>query len=232
MHDADRGARPRRDRPAAAGAGRLDRVDGEAGRGRRAGAVGVAPSADRAHRDLDLLRPWASTGFCRGCPRCSSSTDFPSSVRWSRSSAMSDWRGSRRLDRARSISDRWERKTLIAIVAMAIAVFGMSYGLSSRTVTIVIFGFLVAMGQQVFAALLYAYTPECFPTGRQEHRRRPRVRRRASGQRIGPAACRVPVRELRLCERVRVHRSVLGDGRDSHYGVRAEDAREDPGVTV
>ena len=30
--------------------------------------------------------------------------------------------------------------------------------------TIVIFGFLVAMSQQVFAALLYAYTPECFPT--------------------------------------------------------------------
>jgi len=62
------------------------------------------------------------------------------------------------------ISDRWERKTLIAIVAMVIAAFGMSYGLSSRTVTIVIFGFLVAMSQQVFAALLYAYTPECFPT--------------------------------------------------------------------
>lgn len=65
---------------------------------------------------------------------------------------------------ASKLSDRWERKSLIGIVAVAIAVCGLSYGLSFRTVTIVIFGFLVAMGQQVFAALLYAYTPECFPT--------------------------------------------------------------------
>jgi putative MFS transporter len=65
---------------------------------------------------------------------------------------------------ASKLSDRWERKHLIGIVAVAIAICGLSYGLSFRTVTIVIFGFLVAMGQQVFAALLYAYTPECFPT--------------------------------------------------------------------
>src|SRR5207249_5024030 len=61
---------------------------------------------------------------------------------------------------AASISDRWERKSLIAIVALAIATCGMVYGLSFRTATIVIFGFLVAMGQQIFAPLLYAYTPE------------------------------------------------------------------------
>jgi putative MFS transporter len=65
---------------------------------------------------------------------------------------------------AARISDRWERKSLIAIVAIVIATCGMIYGLSFRTSTIVIFGFLVAMGQQVFAPLLYAYTPECFPT--------------------------------------------------------------------
>jgi putative MFS transporter len=65
---------------------------------------------------------------------------------------------------AASISDRWERKSLIAIVAVAVATCGMIYGLSFRTSTIVVFGFLVAMGQQVFAPLLYAYTPECFPT--------------------------------------------------------------------
>jgi len=65
---------------------------------------------------------------------------------------------------ASKLSDRWERKSLIGIVAVAIAVCGLSYGLSFTTVTIVVFGFLVAMGQQVFAALLYAYTPECFPT--------------------------------------------------------------------
>jgi MFS transporter, putative metabolite:H+ symporter len=65
---------------------------------------------------------------------------------------------------ASKLSDRWERKSLIGIVAVAIAICGLSYGLSFSTTTIVIFGFLVAMGQQVFAALLYAYTPECFPT--------------------------------------------------------------------
>ncbi len=65
---------------------------------------------------------------------------------------------------AASISDRWQRKSLIAIVALSVAACGMIYGLSFRTTTIVIFGFLVAMGQQVFAPLLYAYTPECFPT--------------------------------------------------------------------
>jgi putative MFS transporter len=65
---------------------------------------------------------------------------------------------------AAGISDRWERKGLIAIVALVIATCGLIYGLSFRTSFIVIFGFLVAMGQQVFAPLLYAYTPECFPT--------------------------------------------------------------------
>ena len=65
---------------------------------------------------------------------------------------------------AMMLSDRWERKSLIGITAIVIAACGLSYGLSFQTTTIVIFGFLVAMGQQVFAALLYAYTPECFPT--------------------------------------------------------------------
>ena len=65
---------------------------------------------------------------------------------------------------AMMLSDRWERKSLIGITAIVIALCGLSYGLSFQTTTIVIFGFLVAMGQQVFAALLYAYTPECFPT--------------------------------------------------------------------
>jgi putative MFS transporter len=65
---------------------------------------------------------------------------------------------------AASISDRWERKSLIAVVALLIAACGMSFGFSTTSAGIVVFGFLVAMGQQVFAPLLYAYTPECFPT--------------------------------------------------------------------
>jgi MFS transporter, putative metabolite:H+ symporter len=62
------------------------------------------------------------------------------------------------------IADRWERKHLIAIVAVLVGTFGMIYGLSFNTWIIVIFGFLVAMSQQVFAPMLYAYTAECFPT--------------------------------------------------------------------
>jgi MFS transporter, putative metabolite:H+ symporter len=65
---------------------------------------------------------------------------------------------------AARISDRWERKSLIAVVALTIAACGITYGLSFSSSMIVVFGFLVAMGQQVFAPLLYAYTPECFPT--------------------------------------------------------------------
>ena len=62
------------------------------------------------------------------------------------------------------ISDKWERKYLITIAAVVIAFFGLLYGLSSRMVLIVIFGFCVSMFLQCFAPLLYAYTPECFPT--------------------------------------------------------------------
>jgi|SRR6185503_723618 len=65
---------------------------------------------------------------------------------------------------ASKIADRWERKYLIAAVAVLVGTFGMIYGLSFNTWVIVVFGFLVAMSQQVFAPMLYAYTAECFPT--------------------------------------------------------------------
>lgn len=62
------------------------------------------------------------------------------------------------------ISDRWERKWSITVVAVVIAICGLMYGLTFRVAAIVIFGFLVAMFIQTFAPLLYAYTPECYPT--------------------------------------------------------------------
>jgi MFS transporter, putative metabolite:H+ symporter len=62
------------------------------------------------------------------------------------------------------ISDRWERKYLITIVSLTIAAFGSLYGLSSKMMLIVVFGFCVSMFLQAFAPLLYAYTAECFPT--------------------------------------------------------------------
>lgn len=62
------------------------------------------------------------------------------------------------------ISDRWERKWWIPIVALLAAFCGVMYGLTFRNTTIVIFGFLVAMLQHIHTPLLYAYTPECYPT--------------------------------------------------------------------
>lgn len=62
------------------------------------------------------------------------------------------------------ISDRFERKWLIAAVALGVAAFGVPYGMSSRPIPIIIFGFLVAGGLQLFAPLLFAYTPEAYPT--------------------------------------------------------------------
>ncbi|WP_244893357.1 MFS transporter [Ferroacidibacillus organovorans] len=62
------------------------------------------------------------------------------------------------------LSDRVERKWLISIVAVIIAVCGVLYGISFNTAAIIVFGFLVAMLIQTFAPLLYAYTPEMYPT--------------------------------------------------------------------
>lgn len=62
------------------------------------------------------------------------------------------------------ISDRWERKWSITVVSLVIAFCGLMYGLSFKMLPIIIFGFLVSMFIQTFAPLLYAYTPECYPT--------------------------------------------------------------------
>jgi MFS transporter, putative metabolite:H+ symporter len=65
------------------------------------------------------------------------------------------------------LSDRFGRRTPITVIAAAIAACGLAYGLTFNPVAIVVFGFLVNALIQTFAALLYAYTPELFPT---EHR--------------------------------------------------------------
>jgi putative MFS transporter len=63
-----------------------------------------------------------------------------------------------------AISDRWERKYLIAIFAVIIGGFGVVYGLSTGMIPIIVLGFCVAMFIQAFAPILYAYLPECYPT--------------------------------------------------------------------
>jgi putative MFS transporter len=62
------------------------------------------------------------------------------------------------------ISDRWQRKWWITILALIIASCGLAYGLTFEALTIVIFGGLMTMFIQSFAPMLYAYTAECFPT--------------------------------------------------------------------
>ncbi|HWT34399.1 MAG TPA: MFS transporter [Microbacterium sp.] len=62
------------------------------------------------------------------------------------------------------ISDRFGRKTPLVIVCIATAVSGILYGITFNVVAIVAFGFCVNVLIQTFAALLYTYTPELFPT--------------------------------------------------------------------
>jgi len=63
-----------------------------------------------------------------------------------------------------AISGRWERKWWIVIIALAIAICGLAYGLAHLTDLVVIFGFSVVLLIHSFAALLYSYTAECYPT--------------------------------------------------------------------
>lgn len=63
------------------------------------------------------------------------------------------------------ISDRYRRRSPLIAVAVLTAVCGLAYGLTFNTAAILVFGFGVSFFIQTFAALLYAYTPELYPTG-------------------------------------------------------------------
>jgi MFS transporter, putative metabolite:H+ symporter len=62
------------------------------------------------------------------------------------------------------VSDRWDRKWLVAIVALLIAVSGILYGTTFKIATIVLFGAFVEIFTHTFTPLLYSYTAEHFPT--------------------------------------------------------------------
>jgi MFS transporter, putative metabolite:H+ symporter len=62
------------------------------------------------------------------------------------------------------IAERIDRKWGITITAVLIAICGLLYGLTFQPVLIIVFGFLVALLLQAFAPLLYAYSPELYPT--------------------------------------------------------------------
>jgi putative MFS transporter len=63
-----------------------------------------------------------------------------------------------------TVSDRFGRKVPIVVVSVAIAVCGLAYGLTFNVIAIVACGFCVNALIQTFAAMLYAYTPELYPT--------------------------------------------------------------------
>lgn len=63
------------------------------------------------------------------------------------------------------VTDRFGRKVPLVIVSLATAASGLVYGLTFNPVAIVVFGFCVNLLIQTFATLLYAYSPEQFPTG-------------------------------------------------------------------
>lgn len=63
------------------------------------------------------------------------------------------------------ISDRFRRRAPLIAVSVLVAACGLAYGTSFNAAAIVVFGFGVSFFMQMFAALLYAYTPELYPTG-------------------------------------------------------------------
>lgn len=62
------------------------------------------------------------------------------------------------------IIERFERKWIVAVDAIVIAVAGVAYGLAPSAMFIVIFGALVIIAIQLMNATLYIYTPESYPT--------------------------------------------------------------------
>ncbi|MBB2928954.1 MFS transporter [Paraburkholderia silvatlantica] len=65
---------------------------------------------------------------------------------------------------ASGVVERFERKWIVAVDALVIAVSGVAYGLAPSPVFIVIFGAMVTITIQLMNATLYIYTPESYPT--------------------------------------------------------------------
>ncbi len=61
-------------------------------------------------------------------------------------------------------ADVIDRKWLLVAASLAACVFGFIYGLTFTPALIMIFGFLMVLSIQFFAPIVYAYTPELYPT--------------------------------------------------------------------
>lgn len=62
------------------------------------------------------------------------------------------------------LSDRAGRRWPIVMVSLLLAICGSLFGFSLNGIAVSVFGFLVSFLTYTFAALLYAYTPELYPT--------------------------------------------------------------------
>ena len=148
--------------------GELPPIALSSGAGRPRGGLGVLFSPVNRQSTLALMVIWICLtvgfyGFMAWVPTLLVAHGFSlvNSLAWSSAISIGAVPGA---FIAVLISDRWERKWLICAVATVVSACGLIYGLSFRATTIVIFGFLVAMLLQTFTALVFAYTPECFPT--------------------------------------------------------------------
>jgi putative MFS transporter len=65
---------------------------------------------------------------------------------------------------AAMVTDRFERKWLLVIFGVIIALSGLFYGLTFNPIMIVAFGFLVNFFERSYTAVAYAYSPEVFDT--------------------------------------------------------------------
>lgn len=62
------------------------------------------------------------------------------------------------------ISDRYERRWMLAIAGALIALSGLLYGITFNPTFIVVFGLMVNVFERAYTSLAYAYSPELFPT--------------------------------------------------------------------
>ena len=65
---------------------------------------------------------------------------------------------------AMTVADKMQRKWLVVVPALAVIVFGISFGQMRDPVMLTIFGVLISLAGQTISASYHAYQAELFPT--------------------------------------------------------------------